>query len=114
MYDWPDKTQKELGIARDFNTHYETIVGCAVAKTTPREKGKDPPDIDLSFENGELVGLEITELVDEQAILATEHTNTAHYPLWPDAELHASITKLVEKRTGRENGKAVLTPDTFC
>ena len=98
MYEWPDKALKEQEIARDFVKAYEMVVGSPVRKISPRENGQDPPDVELLFGDGGLVGLEITELVDHDAVVATERTGEPHFRPWSDQDLQIGITKLVTRK----------------
>lgn len=63
-----DKQQNELEVVDLFNRelnsqgveHFHSIV--------VRGSGKDPPDCEATANGGELIGVEVTELVDEDAI----------------------------------------------
>jgi hypothetical protein len=74
FFDWYDKESKHLGIAAEFCERMERQYGIAysIASESDLEPGApvDPPDVVLKDVRGALIGLEITELVNEEAIHA--------------------------------------------
>ncbi|KZZ75274.1 hypothetical protein A3765_10660 [Oleiphilus sp. HI0130] len=64
-YQWHDKTIKELIIGLDFFAQLEESLGERLINIEPAE---DPPDVKITTSKDRVIGVEITELVDQQAI----------------------------------------------
>lgn len=66
-FNWPDKVVKELDIANIFAMYAEQLWNISISHATSLPEGRDPPDIAFKTSIGE-VGVELVELVDEDAI----------------------------------------------
>ncbi|MDX1508247.1 MAG: hypothetical protein R3358_08200 [Woeseiaceae bacterium] len=97
-FEWLDKQGKELGIAQEFVVALERVAG-PVAEHV--KLGDDPPDIAISLQNGGQISLEITELVNQEAIEA-QLSGSADYSRqifdWDDQKIVSRITKRVREK----------------
>lgn len=64
FFDWPNKEIKELGVIKDL----VESVGGELARLAIRPGRPDPPDAVGEREDGGLVAIEVTELVDQQVL----------------------------------------------
>lgn len=96
FFDWPNKTTKEVHIATRFASSRSQDGGFAFDQIRP---GPDPPDCEAADSDGALVGIEVTELVDEQAIRATKKGTPLLYAAWPRDKVVATLQKLIERKS---------------
>jgi hypothetical protein len=76
---WPsgfDRSASETEIARIL-AQFLSSHGLAVSKLRHRGEGNDPPDCELELVSGELIGIEITELVDQKTVERHAASTTA-------------------------------------
>lgn len=64
-FNWHVKEIKEIGIAHDFFFQLENV---AEDKLVKIDNAEDPPDVRVVTSTGKIMGIEITELVNEKAI----------------------------------------------
>jgi hypothetical protein len=107
FFEWDDKATKEWGIARQFINVRPDL---NVADIRP---GGDPPDCEVVLLDGEIIGLEITELVDQAAVEQMERAAREDAPLedklnayaeyadWPTDKLAAHLTRIVTRKDGK-------------
>ena len=65
FYNWHDKEIKEISIATDFFVQLEKVSDDRLLHI---ENAEDPPDIKVTTQSHEVIGIELTELVNEKAI----------------------------------------------
>jgi hypothetical protein len=65
FWNWPDREVAERGIARELLDGIAAGLGGKVRHLSSTGQGNDPPDCVAELDNGALVGIEVTELVDE-------------------------------------------------
>lgn len=65
FFNWHDKEIKEIGIATDFFVQLEKISDDRLVEI---ENAEDPPDAKVITQNNEVIGIELTEIVNEKAI----------------------------------------------
>ncbi len=68
FFTWPNRDTQELGIARTFLAIAATSLGVTPQNLRSRGTGHDPPDCEFEDQTGRLIGIEITELVDQAMI----------------------------------------------
>jgi len=66
FWSWPDREVAELGVAQDLLESLARESGTKPWKVRSRGVGNDPPDCEATDEHGKRIGIEITELVDQQ------------------------------------------------
>jgi hypothetical protein len=98
FFDWPDKTVKEWGIVQSFCEEIERDKGPKIVSGKQHPGGSNhAPDFQVTTDSGEIWGVEITELVSQEAIEATKH-NKLFYPEWTDVDLISAFENLVSKK----------------
>jgi len=98
FFDWPDKSVKEWGIAQTFVQELQRSGGPTICGGTQHPGGVNhAPDLQITTQNGETWGVEITELVSQEAIEATK-CGSSVFALWSDEELIAQVDALVARK----------------
>ena len=82
FFEWPDKEQKEVGIALDLFESLSAKEGLECRKLAPRGSGNDPPDCEALDPEGRRLGIEVTELVDGSAIGRRKAGEAFHTASW--------------------------------
>lgn len=94
---WPDRQAMERGIVEALEETRLRHGPAGIAKLWSREPGQDPPDCEALDSGGQLVGIEVTELVDEDAIKDLRKQKVHHWANWAKgrllSELAARITE---------------------
>lgn len=90
------KKVKERGIVCDLIKSLEKDAGQTLFKAV--RYGDDPPDSIAIGTQGDLVGFEVTELVDEQ-ILKARCLGIRKDKEWKDGELTAKIVEILQKKS---------------
>lgn len=85
-FDWPDRDQKELGIAVHLFESLKAREGLQYREARPRGSGNDPPDVEVRDSAGGLIGIEVTELVDPDAIKSYKAGNHWDWAEWDEAK----------------------------
>ena len=106
FFSWPvDREMEELGIVDSLKESLEKTNAGFFNSLLARGRGNDPPDCEaMLFEGGKL-GIEVTELVDAEAIMAHKSGNTNHWAEWSEQKLIESITRRLEKKDVSKNIK---------
>ena len=91
FFDWPDKTQKEVGVVLGLlqsllHTEQKTYSGLRA-----RGEGNDPPDCEAVDPSGRPIGIEVTELVDGLAIHEYKRGNTYVTAEWTSEKFRDQI-----------------------
>ena len=69
---WPlNRQREERGIVEDFLSAAHSEPGAPFTGLRSLARGEDPPDCEFQDSAGNLIGVELTELVDEDAIRRT-------------------------------------------
>jgi hypothetical protein len=92
FFEWPDKEVKELGIVRELITSLESNAGYVLKD--PRINRPDPPDCVCLNSAGELVALEVVELVSEEAVRLNAQGHDV-YRHWRPGDLVPELSKLL-------------------
>jgi hypothetical protein len=99
FFDWPNKATKEKGVVRallDAMDAKGESHGIAHLKTSP----VDPPDCIGVLTNGELVGFEVTELVDQKTVEMNPRGRGA-WKEWPSSELIEKLKQIARKKDSK-------------
>lgn len=99
FFDSHDKNAKELVIAQDFLQKLGETTGEFYAEP---EKAEDPPDFRVKTSADECIGIEITELVDEEAINFDISGNTSDYHekimSWDKDKTITRLTEIIREK----------------
>jgi hypothetical protein len=90
-FDWPDRDAKEVGICISFFESLEAVGQPAFSELRARGQGNDPPDCEAVDLDGRLIGFEVTELVDEEAIKHYRRGQTYDWASWDKQKLVAQV-----------------------
>ena len=105
FFDWPDKSVKEWGVATTFVEELERDCKVLISSVKLHPGGANhAPDVQLTKNDGENWGVEITELVSQAAI---EKTKQGEIPdtEWLDEELVRAFHAIVARKDRPENVK---------
>jgi hypothetical protein len=81
-FDWPNRDQKELGVAVDLFESLEVREGLQYRQARARGSRNDPPDVEVRDSTDRLIGIEVTELVDPDAIKSYKAGNRWDWADW--------------------------------
>lgn len=103
FFEWYDKGTKELGVAE---TLVEALTQAGESGLhSPIEFSPDPPDCVCQDANGDLVAIEVAEVVCERAARLVAQGHDV-YRVWQPGELRSHVA--------RELGKVCITPGQAC
>lgn len=99
FFEWykREKSIKELGVVR---TLIESVSGSFTAYQNLRPSTNDPPDVLADNTDGALVGFEVRELVDQEAVELNER-GTAVYRDWSHSEVVQELHKIVDEKDSK-------------
>jgi hypothetical protein len=99
FFDWPNKATKEKGIVCDL---LEAIVAQGEQHDIIEVKSNpdDPPDCVGVMKNGELVGFEATELVDQDTVDKNQQGGQV-WKNWTPNELLAKLKEIVRNKDSK-------------
>lgn len=94
-FNWKDKEVKELNISSYLANH---MIGKGIV-VTGITLGEDPPDVVFETENGK-IGVELVELVDNQAIQdqINKRTEYLERPEWTRERFVSEVNHLLNKK----------------
>ena len=105
FFDWPDRSVAEIGIASTFVAAAHGEVGFPLRDLRSRRLGEDPPDCEATDQTGARIALEVTELVDEEAIVRARRSGGNEWAQWDAPKLIDAIqARLRAKGTKRLKG----------
>jgi hypothetical protein len=81
-FDWPNRDQKELGVAVELFESLEATEGLHYRQARARGANNDPPDLEVRDAADRLIGIEVTELVDPDAIKRYKAGNRWDWAEW--------------------------------
>ncbi len=94
FWSWPDREVAELDVARDLLESIARESGNDPWKVRSRGAGNDPPDCEAVDEHGKRVGIEVTELVDQQHA-GGESTNWSE---WDEVKTRAYVGERLARK----------------
>ena len=94
FWSWLDREVAELGVARDLLESLARESGNEPWKVRSRGAGNDPPDCEATDNHGKRVGIEVTELVDQQHA-GGEPTNWAE---WDERKTQAYVRERLARK----------------
>lgn len=100
FFGWPDRPVMERGIVAELFSALQRDAGVSFSNLRSRGVGHDPPDCEATDATGAVVGIEVTELVDELAIREARNRNPYHWADWPPERLVAAIREKVLRKGG--------------
>lgn len=92
-----DRDIEELGVVQAF---HESLTHAGVFLFEPpslRGRGNDPPDCEAVGPNGSRIGIEVTELVDDKALVGT------HDSAWLEPYSRAELFDLLRQRIAKKD-----------
>ena len=101
FWDWPlDRDIGERGVVKNFCEALEKRgeVFLNSATVVSRGQGNDPPDCEARDLDGNLVGIEVTELVDPKAIQAVKVGQPYAWAEWDSPKLIAAVNDRLHKK----------------
>ena len=100
-FEWrPNRDLEEYGVVKLFCEALEKEGKSFIDSNSifSRGRGNDPPDCEAIDLAGNLIGIEVTELVDSEAIIASKKDQVYDWPEWDKTKLIDAInTRLEEK-----------------
>jgi hypothetical protein len=109
---WPDRDVKDRGIGRDFAEALSRNFGIHLSHVDVVERNFDPPDLVVD----ERIGVELTELVDSNAIAAAAKQKRAGespsvYRDWTERDLINRLIELIQRKDAGVPKRHVGLPD---
>ena len=107
FFDWPDRDQKEVGIVISL---FESILekeGVHYSGLRARGQGNDPPDCEALAPDGSPIGIEVTELVDEEGIKNAKAGPRYDWATWDKGKVELYLRVRIsakDKSTGLNGG----------
>jgi hypothetical protein len=96
---WPvDRQREERGIVEDFLSSAQSEPGAPFTGLRSLERGEDPPDCELRDSAGHLIGVEVTELVDADAIRGTRRDRSAPAAEWTATVLIDALARCLTRK----------------
>jgi hypothetical protein len=95
FFEWPDKDQKEVGVAL---TLFESLLAKEALNyknLRARGLGNDPPDCEAIAPDGQRIGIEVTELVDPKGIKNAKAGRRYDWATWDQAKLESHLVSRV-------------------
>jgi len=103
FFEWsPDRNQEELGVVKALSEALEASGELYFDKIRLRGRGEDPPDCEAINQSGERIAIEVTELVDGEAIKAIKNSgNPYEWADWSKDKFRESVSHLISRKDGR-------------
>ncbi|MEQ1483988.1 hypothetical protein [Methyloglobulus sp.] len=106
FFAWPvDRQLEEWAIVDSLKESLEKANAGFFNALLARGRGNDPPDCEAILFDGGRLGIEVTELVDAEAIMAYKNGNTGQQAEWSEHKLTSSITQRLEVKNASKNIK---------
>ena len=100
-FGWPpDRNLEEYGVVRLFCEALEKECKPFIDSNSifSRGRGNDPPDCEASDLDGNLIGIEVTELVDPEAIIAFKKDQIYEWAEWDKTKLIDAINNRLDAK----------------
>lgn len=96
-----DRGMAELGVAEELCEALKAEGKPLAGDLKSRGQGNDPPDCEGTGENGGCIGIEVTELVDGDAIRRAKAGDVYDWAEWPREKLIAAIQDRLTDKDGK-------------
>ena len=90
-----DKERKELGVGEELLKELNSSFSLQLSNL--KTCSPDPPDLTCTNESGELIAIEITEVVDEDAVRENQNGNEV-FRVWRPGELQQKINSSLSRK----------------
>lgn len=100
-----DRELEELRIVHSLKESLEITNVAFFDQASTRGRGNDPPDCEALLFDGRRLGVEVTELVDPEAIMAYKNGARMHWAEWDENKLISSITRRLKAKDIAKNIK---------
>ena len=99
-FDFPDKRVKEEALARLLANALMEKGHIPKRQTSVISRKDDPPDCEIIVQDGERIGVEITELVDQEAIEEFKRSGDSltNHSEWSNAKFVDRVSKIVKRK----------------
>jgi hypothetical protein len=95
FFEWPHKGTKELGVVKCLLESLEKAGCCPYSN--PHSAKKDPPDCIAQDKSGNIVGIEVSELVDLETVRDAQK-NKSYPKYWNKKEVLDQIQSIISKK----------------
>jgi hypothetical protein len=99
FFEWPDKPQKEVGVAEQLMAYVNRARGLGWHSLQPQQS--DPPDCVCSDFSGARIAIEVAEVVCSEAAARTARGENV-MRLWEPGDAAAHIQELLLKKDGKQ------------
>jgi hypothetical protein len=96
-----DRDLEELGVLQSLAESMEVDGLLFFSQLTGRGRPNDPPDCEAVNSNGQRIALEVTELVDEDAIRAFRAGRPYDWAEWKGEDFRASLSRLIAAKDNK-------------
>jgi hypothetical protein len=103
FFEAPTKELKELAVSEEWLSTYGVGHGYNEKSLVAVASNDQWPDCEVQMDSGELRGIEVTELVDQECIERNEK-NQEVYRLWNDNEIIDAIKRRLEDKNTKKHG----------
>jgi hypothetical protein len=100
-----DRELEELRIVHSLKASLEVTNVAFFDQASTRGRGNDPPDCEALLFDGRRLGVEVTELVDPEAIMAYKNGVLTQWAEWDEDKLINSITQRLKAKDIAKNIK---------
>jgi len=100
-FEWrPNRDLEEYSVVKLFCEALEKEGNSFIDSNSifSRGRGNDPPDCEANDLGGNLIGIEVTELVDPQAIIASQKDQVYDWAEWDKTKLIDAINNRLEEK----------------
>jgi hypothetical protein len=101
-FEWPDRNIKEWGVVDILANSLESEGKLFFLNHIARAQGNDPPDCEASDSNGERIAIEVTELVDGDAIRRTKNGEYVWLEWGKEKFLGELASRIIKKDTNNQ------------
>jgi hypothetical protein len=101
FFHWPERAIAEWGIANAFSEAAASEEGFPLRELEARRPGEDPPDCEGIDAHGRRIAIEVTELVDGDAIARARHTGDNVWATWDTPRISAGLDHLLSEKDSK-------------
>ena len=101
FFSWPDRNVKERGIAHDWALSYYGKDKIPFELAQLKSRKEDPPDCGIVNSEGNLIGIEITELVDEETIRQWRRGESNDHADYPPDILKNRLADIIKEKDAK-------------